>query len=242
MQRDVGQQLARPGRACGLFWPRMRPCTSYPLASSSSARYRPSWPVIPVMSARGMRCVASGSVFRFVARPSSHSGARHNPRSETRADTRARPAAGEKCSSHRAWARSSTSTIRSGPASKTDSTAWASATASPLRADPRVGRPGHLGQRPGVGDDERRARRHRLGDHEPERLGPLRREDRDVDGGEEVLARDPARAARRGARPAPWPGGSGRCPRAGRTVPRRPAAGGSGPGRCGRARPARRRA
>src|SRR3954471_6016069 len=38
----------------GLFCPRITPCTSYPLASSSSARYRPSWPVMPVISAVGM--------------------------------------------------------------------------------------------------------------------------------------------------------------------------------------------
>ncbi len=31
---------------------RIRPWTSYPLSSSSSARYEPSWPVIPVISAR----------------------------------------------------------------------------------------------------------------------------------------------------------------------------------------------
>lgn len=34
---------------------RMSPWTSYPLASSSSARYEPSCPVIPVMSARFIR-------------------------------------------------------------------------------------------------------------------------------------------------------------------------------------------
>jgi hypothetical protein len=31
----------------------MRPWTSYPFESRNSARYEPSWPVIPVISARG---------------------------------------------------------------------------------------------------------------------------------------------------------------------------------------------
>src|SRR3954468_14565225 len=31
---------------------RTMPCTSYPCSSRSSARYEPSWPVIPVISAR----------------------------------------------------------------------------------------------------------------------------------------------------------------------------------------------
>jgi hypothetical protein len=30
---------------------RTMPCTTYPLDESSSVRYEPSWPVIPVMSA-----------------------------------------------------------------------------------------------------------------------------------------------------------------------------------------------
>src|SRR4051794_14961182 len=47
----------------GLFWPRMMPWTSYPLPTSSSARYRPSWPVIPVMRAVGMGAIVPhGSV------------------------------------------------------------------------------------------------------------------------------------------------------------------------------------
>src|SRR5579884_2209104 len=33
---------------------RFSPWTSYPLCKSSSAKYEPSWPVIPVMSARFM--------------------------------------------------------------------------------------------------------------------------------------------------------------------------------------------
>src|SRR5229473_1470452 len=32
---------------------RMSPCTSYPFSNRSSARYEPSWPVIPVIRARG---------------------------------------------------------------------------------------------------------------------------------------------------------------------------------------------
>src|SRR4051794_34174968 len=52
----------------GLFCPRITPCTSYPLASSSSARYRPSWPVMPVISAVGMQ----GIVPHRLGGPRSH--------------------------------------------------------------------------------------------------------------------------------------------------------------------------
>src|SRR3989442_8792381 len=36
---------------------RIKPWTSYPLSNKSSARYEPSWPVTPVISARGCEVI-----------------------------------------------------------------------------------------------------------------------------------------------------------------------------------------
>ena len=61
------------------------------------------------------------------------------------------------------------------------------------RHHPRVARADDLGQSAGVGDDNRAARCHRLSGDQPEGLGPHRGDDRQVDTGEELLRRDPAR-------------------------------------------------
>ena len=116
--------------------------------------------------------------------------------------------------------------------------------ASPARATQGCGRPDDLGERAGVADDDRDARRHRLGDAQAERLRSHAGDDGDVDGVEELLAGDPAAPVggdrRRG------PATTAAAGRRGRTGRRRPPAADGGrrrrlasaaPPRRGRRRP-----